>query len=182
MKLLSFVIFFSILFSIHRKQEVGIVSYGYRPSDTAINIIKERIWNVYHLKSTYLGEDSLPVEGSYLYARAFHIGKYKTKRYSNIIGITESSLFVDIFTFEPIYGFSFIDDSKDNNTSIVSTRKWFDENDTTAANIIAHELGHQLRLNHCDDEKCLMYSTGNIEDSELCRNCRKMYHYLRGKP
>ena len=179
MKILTIAILFLFLFSIHRKPEIGIVSYGYKPSDTALNIIKKRIWDVYHLKVKYLGEDSLPMEGSYIYAKAFHIGKHKTKRFSNIIGITDKGLFADMFDFEPIYGFSFLDSTNDNNTSIVSTQKWYDENDTTAANIIAHELGHQLRLNHCDNEKCLMYSTGNIEDSELCKNCRRVYKYLR---
>ena len=46
-----------------------------------------------------------------------------------------------------------------------------------------HELGHTFSLKHCQNKKCVMCFSNNIEEvdikkSEFCEDCEKMYKYM----
>jgi len=46
-----------------------------------------------------------------------------------------------------------------------------------------HELGHTFSLKHCQNKKCVMHFSNNIENTDLksknfCTKCEKLYKYI----
>lgn len=49
---------------------------------------------------------------------------------------------------------------------------------------VIHELGHTFGLKHCKNEKCVMYFSNTVEDTdnkgvEFCEECQKAYEYMK---
>lgn len=104
--------------------------------------------------------------------------------YDKVIGVLNVDLFVPIFTH--VFGeakqngkyalvslFRLAEGKKDikSPSSLLLER---------AAKVALHELGHLFNLFHCQDNKCLMHFSGNLEDLDhtpfnFCRYCSAYY-------
>jgi archaemetzincin len=104
--------------------------------------------------------------------------------YDKVIGVLNVDLFVPIFTH--VFGeakqsgkYALVslfrlagDKESDQSTSSLLLER--------AAKVALHELGHLFNLFHCEDHKCLMHFSGNLEDLDrtpfyFCRYCSAYY-------
>ena len=104
--------------------------------------------------------------------------------YDKVIGVLNVDLFVPIFTH--VFGearqngrcalvslFRLAEGKKrDKSTSALLLER--------AAKVALHELGHLFNLFHCEDNKCLMHFSGDLEDLDrtplyFCRYCSAYY-------
>jgi archaemetzincin len=104
--------------------------------------------------------------------------------YHKVIGVLNVDLFVPIFTH--VFG-----EAKQNGKyALVSLFRLVkgDEGQKPpsslllerAAKVALHELGHLFNLFHCQDNKCLMHFSGDLEDLDhtplyFCRYCSAYY-------
>lgn len=100
--------------------------------------------------------------------------------YEKVIGVLAVDLFVPIFTH--VFG----EARQGGKMALVSTYR-LQNNPKGAsvpdslvyertAKVALHELGHLFNLMHCDDDKCLMHFSGNLEELDetplfFCRYC-----------
>src|SRR6185369_7083291 len=93
------------------------------------------------------------------------------------IGITDQDIIrirmwdvLDLtFTVDTILGFT------DNpaNTCIVSYARLKDSNTfNRTVNVVMHEMGHIMGLDHCEDGDCLMIPRDHLDSDMLCYRCR----------
>jgi archaemetzincin len=98
-----------------------------------------------------------------------------------LIGVTDVDLFI------PIFSHVFGEARQNGRAALVSIFRLAKNNDGSApapatvyeraAKVAIHELGHLFNLVHCDDERCLMHFSGNLEELDrigllFCRYCR----------
>ena len=104
--------------------------------------------------------------------------------YDKVIGVLNVDLFVPIFTH--VFG----EAKQDGKYAVVSLFR-LDEGKKDikssssrlferAAKVALHELGHLFNLFHCQDNKCLMHFSGDLEDLDhtpfyFCRYCSAYY-------
>ena len=111
------------------------------------------------------------------------IYKLKLTGYDRVLGVTDVDLYIPERTF--VFGAA---DVKKKVSVISLTRlrqKFYDLPEDSALfkcrTIIeaVHELGHTYGLYHCKDNKCVMFLSNTISDTdhkeaELCRNCKEI--------
>ena len=104
--------------------------------------------------------------------------------YDKVIGVLNVDLFVPIFTH--VFG-----EAKQNGKyALVSLFRLAEGKEgcaspssilfERAAKVALHELGHLFNLFHCQDNKCLMHFSGDLEDLDhtplyFCRYCLAYY-------
>jgi archaemetzincin len=108
--------------------------------------------------------------------------------FDKIVAIVGVDLFIPIFTH--VFG----EARQGGRIALVSLfRLGNDPGDTDqpapkglerAAKVALHELGHLFDLTHCDNEKCLMHFSGDLEALDrlpfsLCRYCRRFFREAR---
>ena len=107
--------------------------------------------------------------------------KRPSDRYIKIIAVMEADIFLPIFTHVfgearqgGKYGLVSVFRLKRMQNGTVPTRETIAER---AAKVALHELGHLYNLVHCDDQRCLMHFSENLETLDqlpfmFCRYCR----------
>ncbi len=108
----------------------------------------------------------------------------KTGDCDKVIAILEEDLFIPIFTH--VYG----EAKQGGRFAVVSIFRLGEEAGGAsppfplvcerAAKVAVHELGHLFNLSHCDDERCLMHFSGNLEHLDatnfyFCRYCAAFF-------
>jgi archaemetzincin len=103
-----------------------------------------------------------------------------------IIGLFDVDLFIPLFTH--VFG----EARQNGRAAIVSLYRLGTDLGRPAAiderilermaKIALHELGHLLNLLHCDDDRCLMHFSGDLEVLDritfnFCRYCRTIRHH-----
>ncbi len=107
--------------------------------------------------------------------------KKSFEEFSKVIAVMDVDIFIPIFThvfgearqggkvaLVSLFRLRGADDDSPPSTSRMLER---------AAKIALHELGHLFGLLHCDDERCLMHFSGDVDEVDrlplnLCRYCR----------
>jgi archaemetzincin len=104
--------------------------------------------------------------------------------YDKVIGVLNVDLFVPIFTH--VFG----EAEQNGKYALVSLFRLAEEKEgytsassvlfERAAKVALHELGHLFNLFHCQDNKCLMHFSGDLEDLDhtplyFCRYCLAYY-------
>ena len=101
--------------------------------------------------------------------------------YNHVIGLTTDTMgrlglgydFLDInFFYMPLYGHT----SENMIYSIVSSA--MDSTATFTVSTALHEIGHELGLNHCNNDKCIMFTYGPNDSLTLCKKCKRKYRRL----
>ena len=113
----------------------------------------------------------------------------KLTDYFKIIALVEADLFIPLFTH--VFG----EARQNGRVALVSLyRMQLPVDGETPpkqqileriAKIALHEMGHLLNLLHCDDKRCLMHFSGQVEDLDrtpfnFCRYCRRALHRAVG--
>lgn len=103
---------------------------------------------------------------------------------SKVVGVLSVDLFVPLFTH--VFG----EARKGGKVALVSLFRLKEgvpghihlssEVLERAAKVALHELSHLYNLPHCDDKKCLMHFSGDLEDLDtmplyFCRYCSKFF-------
>ena len=104
--------------------------------------------------------------------------------YDKVIGVLNVDLFVPIFTH--VFG----EAKQSGKYALVSLFRLAEGKEgykspssllfERAAKVALHELGHLFNLFHCEDNKCLMHFSGDLEDLDqtplyFCRYCSAYY-------
>ena len=104
--------------------------------------------------------------------------------YDKVIGVLNVDLFVPIFTH--VFG----EATQNGKYALVSLFRLTEGKEgyklpssllfERAAKVALHELGHLFNLFHCQDNKCLMHFSGDLEDLDhiplyFCRYCSAYY-------
>lgn len=102
--------------------------------------------------------------------------------YAKIVGVMSADMFIPIFNH--VYGQAL----QGGDIAIVSLFRLNRNSDgfsppaavfyERAAKVALHELGHLFNLFHCNEKKCVMHFSGNIDDLDhipfyLCRECKR---------
>jgi archaemetzincin len=166
---------------------IGICSLGDMPRIFE-KIIAGHIAAYFHLETRLLPPISLPgaafAEDRLQYDAAVILRKLESRcppECMKIIGVTAADLFI------PIFSHVFGEARQNGRAALVSIFRLSKNSDGTkpapdvvyerTAKVALHELGHLFNLVHCNDGRCLMHFSGNLEELDrmillFCRYCR----------
>lgn len=169
---------------------IGVIAIGEVP-DIAPKVIAAHISGYLNLRATVLPSLGQP---TYAFNRerdqynvATILKELETIRFqgvSKVVGVLTVDLFVPLFTH--VFG----EARKGGKVALVSLfrlRKGVSKHTPLssevlerAAKVALHELCHLYNLHHCDDRKCLMHFSGDLEDLDtmplyFCRYCSKYF-------
>ncbi len=170
------------------KEQVGVVPLGEVPT-LAVEVIAANITAYYKLPADILPMLSIP-ESAFDEVRLKYnagilineLGALDFEGYDKIVGVIPRDMFVPIFNY--VYGqavqggslalISLFRLNRNADGSTPPTPLFFER----AAKLALHELGHLFNLFHCNEIKCIMHFSGDIEDLNkipfyLCRDCAR---------
>ena len=168
-------------------QTIGIRSIGNVPRIFE-KVIAGHITGFFHLDTQLLPAVAPPpvafVENRMQYDAAALLRILESDRTpgcDKLIGVTAVDLFI------PIFSHVFGEARQNGRAALVSIFRLAKNNDGSApapatvyeraAKVAIHELGHLFNLVHCNDERCLMHFSGNLDELDridllFCRYCR----------
>jgi len=145
---------------------------NYSPSD--LQVIKQGIEEFYGFKCVISNDISTNGElydnntGNLMAYRVLMMGNNYGSKYD--MYVTDEPLCVNDENSGLISGHARLN----SNTSVVSTVQMKNNNHYSSLSLVhsaTHELAHNLGLDHCDNQNCLMKSHG-LDTKELCENCK----------
>lgn len=144
-----------------------VTSYKF-PSEL-ITQIKMRVFEMYHFEIDSVGEFEPPDNGVESTTKA--LGKLNLCAYRGTIGLIEKSMYVglDFFPAE-VYGYTF------ENNCIISDYLFGccdPKHDRRMTNVVLHEVGHMVGLEHCENSHCLMFPGGHVDNYKMCWKCKQ---------
>lgn len=143
-------------------------------SSELISQIKTRVLVMYHFQIDSVGEFQPPDNG--VESTTKTLGNLNLCAYRGTIGLTEKSMYVglDFFPAE-VYGYTF------ENNCIISDYLFGccdPKHDRRMTNVVLHEVGHMVGLEHCDSSHCLMFPGGHVDNEKLCAKCKSKLNKL----
>ncbi len=170
------------------KKQIGVVPLGEVPA-LVLKVIAANVTAYYKWPAVVLPRQPVPKSAfddrRLKYDAGIIINKLNASDfsdYSKIVGVISQDIFIPIFNH--VYGQAV----QGGNLAIVSLFRLNKNADGSlpppslfyerAAKVALHELGHLFNLFHCNENKCVMHFTGDIDDLDnipfyLCRDCER---------
>jgi archaemetzincin len=141
--------------------------------------IRDKAKDLYNIRVVFSGKLKYPAKTDNGYKAEAFTNKLNKKRgrQEYAIGITDQDIiryriwdwFDFTFVADTILGFTDIS----GESCIISTAQLKDSNTfNRIVNVVMHELGHLVGLDHCEDEDCLMIPYDHLDNSCLCVRCK----------
>lgn len=151
-----------------------------------ISAIRDKAKEVYNIRIVFSGRIRYPAKTENGYkAEAFTNKLYRKRgKQEYAIGLTDQDIiryrvwdwFDLTFVADTIYGYTDLPEG----SCIISTAQLKDSNTfNRTVNVVMHELGHLVGLDHCEDEDCLMIAYDHLDNSCLCDRCKWKLKRLR---
>ena len=160
-----------------------------------INSVVNEVSHFYNKKVIILNSVNIPSEFFNHAIRQYSadslimlLSKLQNDTIIEIIGLTHKPL----FTIKPAKPLPYFDENifgmayQPGNACVVSDFKFGTINikifNQRLRNVVLHEIGHNLGLSHCQEEKCIMsekweYQTLDKSGNDYCNKCiNKLYH------
>ena len=172
------------------KRVIGVVPVGKVP-ELAPKVIAAHITGYLKLSAEILNPLELPGNAFDERRLQYDAGSilnffesFPFDEYDKVIGVLNVDLFVPIFTH--VFG----EARQSGKYALVSLFRLAEGKESykssasllfeRVAKVALHELGHLFNLWHCEDSKCLMHFSGNLEDLDhaplyFCRYCSAYY-------
>jgi predicted Zn-dependent protease len=150
-----------------------------------VRAIEERAKKYYNIRVTFMGKMNYPKKTPNGYLAESFTNKLNARRGGKeyAICITDKDIirlrFWEIdwsFTVDTILGYTDIQ----NSTCIISYADLKDTNTfNRTVNVVMHEMGHMVGLDHCENDNCLMVPYDHLDNDTLCYWCQKRLQKIK---
>ena len=158
---------------------------NYHLDPKLICAIRDRAKEMYGIKIVFKGRLKFPEKADNGYKAEAFTRKLNRKRGNQefAIGLTEQDIiryhiwdWDFTFTVDTILGYTDIP----GGSCIISYARLQDSLTLSrTVNVVMHEMGHLVGLDHCDDENCLMIAYDHLDNSSLCPICKKKLQKIK---
>ena len=166
---MKFILICTLFFFFHAQgQKLALVTSS-KFSSELTQQIKSRVCQMYHFDIDSVGSFEPPDNGVESTTKA--LADLNLCAYRGTIGLTEKSMYcgMDFFPLE-VYGYTH------ENECIVSDYLFGccdPKHDRRMTNVVLHEVGHMIGLEHCKNSYCLMFPGGHVDNERLCSSCKQ---------
>lgn len=140
--------------------------------------IRDMVKQIYGIKVVFKGKLNYPMKTANGFKAEAFTRKLMSKRGRKefAIGLTDQDIiryrmwdFDLTFTADTVLGFTDIT----MGACIISTARLQDSlTFNRTVNVVMHEMGHLVGLEHCEDENCLMIPYDHLDNDTLCDRCK----------
>ncbi len=163
-----------------QKQEVALFTTAKFPNKL-IRHIKKGALKTYNVKVRWVGRLSLPEKYDDSYFADDFTNELSniivSKKYSYNLGLTNVPLIAVKIDDEDFFvSIKHLHGRTDTiRSSIITDNLVADTYDYNqdVTNIAMHEIGHLMKLDHCENPYCLMIGYGHLSNNTLCYGCRE---------